>query len=89
LMEPGHREAPPGRQRREKKAQADSARAPLPGSATRTEEEAAANAMRDACHALRRKIAISKARAWQELLDSVNDDPWGRPYKMVMHKIKH
>jgi len=59
------------------------------GSATPAEENAAANAMRDACHALRREITTAKARAWQELLDSVNDDPWGRPYKIVMHKIKH
>jgi len=58
------------------------------GSTTRAEEEAATGVMRDACRALRREIGISKSRAWQELLDSVNDDPWGRPYKMVMHKMK-
>jgi len=58
------------------------------GSANRAEEEAAANDFTDAKHTLRRAIGIAKAKAWQELLDSVNKDTWGRPYKMVMNKIK-
>jgi len=37
---------------------------------------------------LRREISAAKARAWQELLDSVGEDPWGRPYHMVMGKLK-
>jgi len=58
------------------------------GLASRAEEEAAASVLKDATHALRKEIRVSKARAWQELLDSVDEDPWGRSYKMVMHKIK-
>jgi len=60
------------------------------GATTPAEEEtAAAETFADASHALRREIAISKARAWQELLDSVDQNPWGRPYKMIMNKIRH
>jgi len=58
------------------------------GTVSRAEEAAAAGEYVDACRALRREIALSKTRAWQELLDSVNEDPWGRPYKMVLKKIK-
>jgi len=58
------------------------------GTVTRAEETAAAERYTDASRALRREIGASKAKAWQELLDSVNQDPWGRPYKMVMNKIK-
>jgi len=58
------------------------------GTATRAEETAAVRKYADASHSLKREIAISKARASQELLDTVNQDPWGRPYKMVMNKIR-
>lgn len=36
------------------------------------------------------RIAIGKAKrqAWDELLESLDRDPWGRPYKMVLNKIK-
>lgn len=38
--------------------------------------------------ALRREISAAKARAWQELMDSINDNPWGLPYKLVMGKLR-
>jgi len=52
------------------------------------EVDVAASASEEANTNLRRRIGIAKAVAWQELLDSMNDDPWGRPYKMVMGKLK-
>lgn len=35
------------------------------------------------------KAAIWKAkeRAWQELVDSINNEPWSRPYKLVRNKL--
>lgn len=32
-------------------------------------------------------IRRSKARCWSELTKSVEDDPWGKPYKLVMKKL--
>jgi len=58
------------------------------GIGSRTEEAAAANVSADATYALRRQIGKAKAAAWQELLDSLDDNPWGRPYKLVMNKMK-
>lgn len=37
---------------------------------------------------LRKAIEKAKKRAWDELLERLNRDPWGRPYKMIMSKIK-
>ncbi|KAG7196378.1 hypothetical protein KM043_000026, partial [Ampulex compressa] len=36
------------------------------------------------------KVAIRKAkrRCWQSFCEEVDRDPWGRPYKAVMHRIK-
>lgn len=36
---------------------------------------------------LQRAIRIAKARAWEELVETVERDPWGRPYKMVRKKL--
>lgn len=33
-------------------------------------------------------ITRSKNRAWQELIDAVEDDVWGLPYKVVMGKLR-
>ncbi|CAG4927182.1 unnamed protein product [Colias eurytheme] len=38
--------------------------------------------------ALRDAIAVAKERAWAELLDTLNLDPWGRPYRLVMNKLR-
>ncbi|KAL6416661.1 hypothetical protein ACFW04_013267 [Cataglyphis niger] len=37
---------------------------------------------------LRREINRLKSSAWQELIDSIEDDPWGLPYKIVIRKLK-
>uniref|UniRef100_A0A6V7JG05 Reverse transcriptase domain-containing protein n=1 Tax=Bracon brevicornis TaxID=1563983 RepID=A0A6V7JG05_9HYME len=36
---------------------------------------------------LRKAIGDSKKRCWVELIEEVNNDPWGRPYKVVMSKL--
>lgn len=33
-------------------------------------------------------IKIAKTEAWEEALQELNNDPWGRPYKMVMDKLR-
>lgn len=38
--------------------------------------------------ALRREIAASKARAWQEILHTLDGDPRGRPYQIVTNKLR-
>ena len=38
--------------------------------------------------ALKRAIRASKRRTWNELCEAVNDDPWGRPYRTVMSRLK-
>ncbi|KAI4472238.1 hypothetical protein M0802_017023, partial [Mischocyttarus mexicanus] len=48
--------------------------------------------LREGCRAANRalKLAIAKAkeRSWRELLSSVDSDPWGRPYRLVMGKLR-
>ncbi|KAI4473466.1 hypothetical protein M0802_016102 [Mischocyttarus mexicanus] len=48
--------------------------------------------LREGCRATNRalKLAIAKAkeRSWRELLSSVDSDPWGRPYRLVMGKLR-
>lgn len=46
---------------------------------------------RDLRHArirLKNLILESKKRSWIELIESVNNDPWGKPYKIVMQKLR-
>jgi len=38
--------------------------------------------------ALTRAIVKEKARAWDELVLALDQDPWGRPYKIVLNKLK-
>jgi hypothetical protein len=48
--------------------------------------------MEDELRAARRKlksaIATSKNQAWDDLIQEVEDDPWGRPYRMVLKRFK-
>lgn len=37
---------------------------------------------------LRKSISKAKREAWDEMLEGLNRDPWGRPYKGVMNKMK-
>ncbi|CAB0030692.1 unnamed protein product [Trichogramma brassicae] len=38
---------------------------------------------------LRRAIKNSKRQCWKDLVQSVDDCPWGRPYKIVMNKLQN
>lgn len=37
---------------------------------------------------LQQAICDAKARAWEDLLKALDNDPWGRPYKMVRNKLR-
>lgn len=37
---------------------------------------------------LRIAIGVAKKKAWDELLEGLSEDPWGRPYKIIMNKIR-
>jgi len=50
--------------------------------------EEAASQYRGAVKALRRAIAVAKARAWNELLLTLEENPWGRPYLIVREKLR-
>jgi len=50
--------------------------------------EEAAIGYRGAAKALRAAIARAKAEAWKELLQTLDEDPWGRPYKIVREKLR-
>lgn len=52
------------------------------------EIETAYVAYRNATRVLQAAIANAKARSWTELIDQLNGDPWGRPYKMVLGKLR-
>ncbi|XP_077282735.1 uncharacterized protein LOC143908799 [Temnothorax americanus] len=51
-------------------------------------EEEAGRAWRSARQNLVREICAAKERAWKELLGSVKEDPWGRPYRLVLNRLK-
>jgi len=57
------------------------------GSDTAAAEEAAAE-YRRASKALWKAIAAVKARAWDELLLTLDENPWGRPYHIVRNKLR-
>jgi len=43
---------------------------------------------RQAKKELRVMIVKAKAVAWQELIKTINDDPWGLPYRLVLNKLR-
>lgn len=45
-------------------------------------------AYKEARKQLRISITKSKAACWNELIDSVEKDPWGKPYKLVTNKLR-
>lgn len=56
-----------------------------------SEEEAATatNAIyKEARKGLKYAIAQSKTRCWNELLATIDSDPWGKPYKLVARKLQ-
>lgn len=38
---------------------------------------------------LRRRIKIAKAQAWDSLISSVENDPWGLPYRLVLGRLRN
>ncbi|CAF4951761.1 unnamed protein product [Pieris macdunnoughi] len=52
------------------------------------EEASLYTSYQEAKRALRLEIAEAKDRAWKELLNSLDRDPWGRPYNIVMSKLR-
>nr|XP_034838764.1 uncharacterized protein LOC117994898 [Maniola hyperantus] len=46
------------------------------------------SAYREATKTLQVAIANAKARSWRELLEGLDRDPWGRPYKIVLGKLR-
>jgi hypothetical protein len=43
---------------------------------------------REKRRALQQQIQNAKARSWMELVESVESDPWGRPYRLVTKKLR-
>ncbi|XP_025271039.1 uncharacterized protein LOC105254350 [Camponotus floridanus] len=62
----------------------------LPEKKRHSETEAASlyAAYREAKKVLQRAIKRAKDKAWAELLETLNEDPWGRPYLIVRKKLK-
>ncbi|CAG4955271.1 unnamed protein product [Colias eurytheme] len=53
------------------------------------EEEARLYAVyRDCIVTLQDAIGTAKTRAWEEMLEDLNHEPWGRPYKRVRQKLR-
>jgi len=44
--------------------------------------------LRRARRELRREIGRSKRLAWRELLNTLESDPWGRPYRVVLKRVR-
>jgi hypothetical protein len=45
-------------------------------------------AYRELRRSLQREIRVAKDRAWSDLVEAVESDPWGRPYKVVTRKLR-
>ncbi|KMQ85513.1 reverse transcriptase [Lasius niger] len=43
---------------------------------------------KEAKKSLQQTIRRAKARAWEELLETLDNDPWGRPYLIIRKKLK-
>ncbi|OWR48346.1 reverse transcrpitase [Danaus plexippus plexippus] len=52
------------------------------------EEQALYDAYRGACITFRDAITKAKREAWEEWLQLLDDDPWGKPYKWVRQKLR-
>ena len=44
--------------------------------------------LRTARAVLKRLIRAAKGKCWDEMIQSVDVDPWGKPYKLVMKKLR-
>ncbi|XP_011883615.1 PREDICTED: uncharacterized protein LOC105570779, partial [Vollenhovia emeryi] len=54
---------------------------------THAEVEGLLTRYRESRAELKKAIRKAKDGAWKELLDTLNEDPWGRPYRLVMNKL--
>ena len=52
------------------------------------EEEQLKTALRTAVKALKVAIAEAKNREWDELIQTLDRDPWGRPYRIVLRRLR-
>ena len=52
------------------------------------EEEQLRLRYRAAVVALQQAIREAKARVWDELLKTIDREPWGRPYRLVLGKLR-
>ncbi|RLU14697.1 hypothetical protein DMN91_013051 [Ooceraea biroi] len=50
-------------------------------------EEAVKGYREERCK-LRKEIEMAKRKAWDELLDTLDKDPWGKPYLVVLNKLR-
>lgn len=57
-------------------------------SSTEEERENLENAYRTTKRALRKAIGQAKTKAWRELIATIEEDPWGLPYKVVLKKLR-
>jgi len=51
-------------------------------------EEQLYGTYREAKKSLQLAIIRAKTQKWQELLETIEKDPWGRPYRMVRNKLR-
>lgn len=52
------------------------------------EEKSLMETYLDISNNLRAAIKKAKTNAWSELMQTIDEDPWGRPYRIVLGKIK-
>lgn len=64
------------------------ARKRLRGGAETEETERLRRAHKESKNALRKRIRRAKHEAWVELVRSVEQDPWGRPYRAVLGPLR-
>ena len=50
-------------------------------------EERLHQLQKEAVDNLLQRIRKAKAKAWDDLLDTIDGDPWGRPYRLVLGKL--
>lgn len=51
-------------------------------------QAATMEAYREARRELRNGIRTAKAKAWDELLLTLQEDPWGKPYRIVLNRLR-
>lgn len=52
------------------------------------DQEAATEEYRNARRELKNGIRKAKTKAWDELLSTLQEDPWGKPYRLVLNRLR-